>query len=68
MVSVARALHDVEVIVYKENLRRASSILLVNFDKRVNAALIVRLCEVPVKIILPENTWITFVCKDKCIG
>src|SRR5205823_2946294 len=65
--SIAWALHDVEIVVHKENLRRASSIFFVNFDERVNAALIVRLGEVPVKIILPENTWITLMRKDECV-
>src|SRR5207253_4151748 len=44
----ARALHDVEVVVHEENLRRAGGILFVNSHERIDTALIVRLGKVPV--------------------
>ena len=50
------ALHDVEVVIDEKHLRWAGGILFVDFDERVDAALIVRLGEVPVEVILPEDT------------
>jgi hypothetical protein len=37
------ALHDVEIVVREQHLRWAGSILFVNFDERVDAALVIRL-------------------------
>jgi hypothetical protein len=65
--AVAEALHDIEIVVHEEHLRRTGGILFVNFDERVDAALIVRLCEIPVEVILPEDTGITFEREDKGI-
>jgi hypothetical protein len=39
LVTEARTLHDVEVIIDEEHLRRAAGILFVNFDERVDAGL-----------------------------
>jgi hypothetical protein len=43
LVAAAWALHDVEVVVHKEHLRRAGGILFVNFDERIDAAVNIRL-------------------------
>jgi hypothetical protein len=67
LIASAWSLHDVEVVVYKQDLRWTGRILFVNFDERVDAALIVRLGEVPVEIILPENTRIAFMGKNECV-
>ena len=61
-------MHDVEIIVDEEYLGRAGSILFVNFYERVDAALIVRLGEVPIEVILPEHTWVTFMRKDEGVS
>ena len=58
MIAAAQALHEVQVIVHEKHLRRPTCVLFVNFDERVDAALIVRLSEVPVKVILPEDSLI----------
>src|SRR5207247_1819371 len=60
-------LHDVEIVVDEEYLCRAGSILLVNFDERVNAAFIVRLGKAPVEVILPEDARVTFVREDESV-
>jgi hypothetical protein len=65
LIAVAQALHNVGVLVYEKHLCRATSILFVNFNERVDAALVLWLHEVLVEVILPENTRITFVCKDE---
>ena len=56
MIAVAQSLHDIEIVVYEKQLSRVARILLVNLDERVDPALIVRLGEVPVKVILPRMT------------
>ena len=68
MIAVAQALHDVQVVIDEKHLRRAGGILFMDFDERVDAASIVRLGEIPVEIILPENTRITFVRQNEGIG
>jgi hypothetical protein len=65
LVTVAWALHEVEVVVHEKHLCWASSVLFMNFDERVDAALIVWLGKVPVEVILPKNARITFVCEDE---
>jgi hypothetical protein len=59
LIACADALHDVEVVIRKQNLCWASRILLMHFDEGVNAALSARLREIPIEIILPENARIT---------
>src|SRR4029077_19631159 len=61
----ARALHDVEIVIREEDLRRAGGVLFVNLHKRIDATLIIRLRHVPVEVILPEHARITFVGEDK---
>jgi hypothetical protein len=68
LIAVAQALHDIEIVVYEKHLRRATCILLVNLDERVDTALIIGLGEIPVEVILPEDTRITFVREYKGIG
>ena len=65
MVACARALHDVEVVIREQDLRWAGCVLFMNFNKRVNAVSIVRLGQVPVEVILPEDARIAFVRKDE---
>ena len=65
LIACARALHDVEVVIREQDLRRAGGVLFVNFHKRVNAALIIRLRQVPVEVILPKDARITFVSEDE---
>jgi hypothetical protein len=59
------ALHEIQIVTHKQNLRWAGSILFVNFDQRVGAALSIRLSEVPVEVILPKDARITFVSEDE---
>ena len=61
-------MHDIEIVVYEKDLRRAACILLVNLDERIDTALIVRLGKIPVEVILPEDARITFVRKDKGVS
>ena len=61
-------LHDVEIVIDEQNLRRSAGVLFVHFDERVNAALIIGLSKVPVEVILPEDAWVTFVSQDKGVG
>jgi hypothetical protein len=67
-IAVTQALHGIEILVDEKHLRRATGILLVNLDERVDTALIVGLGEIPVEVILPEHTRITFVRKYKGIS
>jgi hypothetical protein len=59
LIACADALHDVEVVIGKQNLCWAGGVLFVNFDQRVDGALVIRLSEIPIEIILPENARIT---------
>src|SRR6266536_2725219 len=54
-----------EIVVDEEDLRRTGGIFFVNFDERVDPASIVGLGEIPVEVILPEDTRITFVREDE---
>jgi len=65
LIACARALHDVQVVICEQNLRRANGILFVDFSECVDAAMVIRLGEVPVEVILPENAWITFGGEDE---
>ena len=65
LIACARALHDVEIVIHEEHFRRADGVLFVNFHKRVDAALIFRLRQVPIEVILPEDTRITFMSEDE---
>jgi hypothetical protein len=60
-------LHDVKVVIYEKDLRRTASVLFVNFDEGVDAARVVWLSEVPVEVILPEETRITFVRQNESV-
>ena len=61
-------LHDVEVMINEQDLRRSDGVLFVHFDERINAVGVIGLSKVPIKVILPEDAWITFVSQDKGVG
>ena len=63
--AVLQALHDVEIVIDEKHLRLSGGILFVDLDERVDAALITRLRQVPVEIILPKDARITFVREDE---
>ena len=65
MIAGAQALHDVKVVIHIEDLCWPSSILFVNLDEPIDTTLIVRLRQVPIEVILPEHTGITFVREDE---
>ena len=64
MIACARALHDVEVVIREQDLCWAGGVLFVNFHKCVDAAPIIRLGEIPVKVVLPKDARITFMRED----
>ena len=68
LIAFAGALHDVKIIIHGEHFCRAGSVLFVDFDERIDSVLISRLGQVPVKVILPEDAWITFVREDERVG
>src|SRR5206468_6694714 len=65
LIASARALHDVEIVIHKQDFCWAGGVFFVNLHKRSDAVLLIRLRQVPVEIILPKDARITFVREDK---